>query len=1058
MMGSMVLAAGLLVFWGCAVARAATPALVLTDAEKTFVEEHPVIRCSDSDWRPLSIVTDGRQEGLFRDYYTLVSRKSGLAFQFETIGDGHDFQLVLDALRQKRIDMIDGTGRTPDRKNYALFVGPFLRFPLAVMSRDDSPLYSLETLAGKKVAAGRGGTAYEYLQDHGRNIDLIPARDPAEALTLVALGQADAAVENLAVAAYAIRASGLSNVKVSGQLDYDFEIYTLVRNDWPLLASILKKAQALVTEEEKAALIAKWLPVYKTGVAPAQQADAAAPARGGDRASIALTDRERDYLARKKALAYCVDPDWPPIERIDENGQYVGIGADFLAKMSERLGVPMVLVPTASWSQSLAAVKQRRCDFLPAAGETKDRRRFLRFTSPYLHFPMVVATLAKAPFIEDPAVLAGKTLGVANGYASLDILRARYPDMHLMEVPSIVEGLRLVADGRLYGYIDTVPAISQAIAKGHFSDLKIAGRLDAHLDLSVASRDDEPELASLFQKAVNSFSREESDAIIKRWLAVTFEQGFDYSLVWKVLAGAVLVVGVVVWWNRKLARLNRALRQANEARDAASRRVTALLDNAGQGFLSVAADGLVEPHYSAECRNLFGTAIAGRDVATLLYPDAPEEQAVMATNVHRVVRETDAYKRDLYLSLMPKLLVRRGASLRLAYRPMGEGRLMFVITDVSGEVKLKDAVARERNRLACVVAAVREQRDFFAVLDDFAAFRASGITALATSDRGALDEIYRRVHTFKGLFLQLECGHVARALNALEEHLSDLRHAEAVDRAAMRELLADDAVDTALAEDLDVVREALGEEFFERRGEVSLGADLADALADLAGRLLTRLDELGLDPDAAQVLQAARTLHFMELKKLLIAYPRTAVQLATAQGKKLEPFTVTGKNVMVDPRRFAPVAKSLIHVIRNAVDHGIESPDEREAAGKDPIGHIICRIEADDTAIRIVFEDDGRGVDIAAVRARAFELGLVGAEELAAMEDAAILMLLFRDGFTSRRVAGDLSGRGVGLAAVRAEAERLGGTVTLQNQPGKGTTLIVTVPATGHMARRSLES
>lgn len=1021
--------------------------LELSAEEKAFIEAHPVIRYSDTDWRPLSIFDDGRMTGLFHDYYALISHKTGLAFQFETVGDGHDFQFVLDALREKRIDMIDGTGRTPDRATYALFVGPYLRFPLAIVSRDEATAYSLATLAGKKVAAGRGGTAYEYIRANGRDIELVPARDAAEALTLVALGQADAAVENLAVAAYAIRASGLTNVKISGQLDYTFDIYTLVRDDWPQLASILAKAQALVTEAERAALVAKWLPVYKDGAVNPE----AVPA--GDKGlaagpAVALTEREREYLAGKKALAYCVDPDWAPVERIDENGRYVGIGSDFLKIIGERLGVPMVLVPTASWSQSLEAVKKRRCDFLPVAGDTKDRRRFLRFTSPYLRFPMVVATLSKAPYIEDPQSLAGKDVGVVNGYASLDILRAKYPGLKLKEVPSVDEGLKLVADGRLYGYIDTVPAISQALARGHFTDLKIAGRLDAHLDLSMASRDDEPELASLFQKAVNTLTKEESDAILKKWLAVTFEQGFDYALAWKTAGGAAVVLLVVVWWNRKLSRLNRALRQANEARDAASRRVAALLDNAGQGFLSVDRDGTVDPLYSAECRNLFGDDIAGRDVSLLLYPDDAAGRAAMAVNIRRVVDEPDDYRRDLYKSLMPAQIVRGGASLRLAYRSLSEDRLMFVITDVTGEVRLKDAVARERNRLACVVAAVREQRDFFDVLDAFAAFRRDGAAkaAAAPDDRVALDETYRTVHTLKGLFLQLECASVARALDALEDRLSRLRQGAGPVREDVVALLEEKDLDDALGLDLDVVREALGEAFFTRRGEVCLDGNLADALSGLAARLLGRRAALGFGEADVRLLLAARSLRFVDLRKLLSAYPRTALRLAEAQGKRLAPFGVEGDAVPVDPARHAALAKSLIHAVRNAVDHGLEPPEERERAGKDEAGRLTLRVEALSGAVRLVVADDGRGVDVGVVRNRAFELGLAGAEELAAMDDAAILDLVFRDGFTSRRLAGDLSGRGVGLAAVRAEARRLGGTAVIENQPGQGARLVVEVP------------
>ena len=1029
--------------------RAASSALDLTPEEKAFIEAHPVIRFSDTDWRPLSIYEDGRLQGLFHDYFNLISQKTGLAFQFVLVGDGHDFQQVLDALSQQRIDMIDGTGKTPDRAHYALFVGPYLRFPLAVMSRDDAAAYSLESLAGKRVAAGNGGTAYEYIRDHGRDITLIPAKDAGEALTLVSVGKADAAVENLAVAAYAIRGAGLANVKISGQLDSNFEIFTLVRKDWPLLASILQKAQAAVDDAEKTALLAKWLPIYKTAAQTTGPGSSEVKGKPADaRTGVTLTDRERDYLGRKKALSYCVDPDWAPIERIDENGRHVGISADFLNLMSERLGVPMVLVPTSSWSQTLAAVRARRCDFLAAAGETKERRGYLRFSTPYLRFPMVVATRAKTPFIDDPAGLSGKTLGVVNGYASLDILRAKYPDIHLMEVPSVAEGLRLVADGKLYGYIDTVPAISQVIAKDHFSDLKIAGRLDAQLDLSVASRDDEPELASLFQKAVNSLSKEESEAILKKWVAVTFEESFDYSKFWKALAVAGLVFALIVWWNRKLSRLNRAIRQAHEALDDVNRNMAALLDNAGQGFLSVDRDGTIAPQYSQECRLLFGGDISGKSVAELLFPSDPAGCEAMAVNIRRLLDEPDDYRRDLYLSLMPKQVVRGETSLRLGYRPLDGGRLMFVITDVTGEIRLKDAVARERNRLACVVAAVREQHDFFAVIDSFADFRESGagLAAAALDGRVALDRVYRQVHTFKGLFLQLECAFVASALDALETELAGLGREQAPSLAAVEALVADPAVDAALEKDLAVVRESLGPEFFNRRGEICLGEELAYALASLAERLLTRLDELPLGADDQAVLAAARDLRHVTIGKLLSAYPRLVARLAAGRGKLVAPFAVEGDAVPVDPSRFGPLAKSLVHAFRNAVDHGLETPDERTAAGKPETGTVTCRVRAGNGTVTIEVADDGRGVDVEAMRSRAFELELAGAEELAAMDDGAILELLFRDGFTSRRTVGDLSGRGVGLAAVRAEAERLGGHASVISQPGQGMRLLVAVP------------
>ena len=373
---------------------------------------------------------------------------------------------------------------------------------------------------------------------------------------------------------------------------------------------------------------------------------------------------------------------------------------------------------------------------------------------------------------------------------------------------------------------------------------------------------------------------------------------------------------------------------------------------------------------------------------------------------------------------------------------------MFVVTDVTGEVRLKDAVARERNRLACVVAAVREQHDFFAVLDSFAAFRESGaaLIAGAADGRAALDAVYRQTHTFKGLFLQLECAVVAKALNDLETRLAELGRDASPDAAAVAALVENTDADAALAQDLEVVRQALGPDFFDRRGEICLGAELADALSALADRLLHCLDALPLGAEDRAVLAAARTLRHVDLKKLLAAYPRTVARLAAGRGKLVAPFAVEGEAVPVDPDRFGPLAKTLVHAFRNAVDHGLETPDERSDAGKSETGTIACRVGVADGMATIEVADDGRGVDVEAIRSRAFELGLVGAEELAAMDDAAILELLFRDGLSSRREVGDLSGRGVGLAAVRAEAEVLGGSVRIVNNPGRGMRLLVAVP------------
>ena len=149
---------------------------------------------------------------------------------------------------------------------------------------------------------------------------------------------------------------------------------------------------------------------------------------------------------------------------------------------------------------------------------------------------------------------------------------------------------------------------------------------------------------------------------------------------------------------------------------------------------------------------------------------------------------------------------------------------------------------------------------------------------------------------------------------------------------------------------------------------------------------------------------------------------------------------------MIDPDRFGPFLRSLVHVFRNAVVHGIEAPERRIAAGKPGAGRISCSIEADDRTIRLAIADDGAGVDVAALRARSIEAGFLSRQEERRSSDDDILEMVFRDAVSTEMAAGDLSGRGVGLSAVRAEVLALGGTVRLTSRAGEGSRFDFVLP------------
>lgn len=200
--------------------------------------------------------------------------------------------------------------------------------------------------------------------------------------------------------------------------------------------------------------------------------------------------------------------------------------------------------------------------------------------------------------------------------------------------------------------------------------------------------------------AVASLSEKERRDIFSHWISITFEHGFDYTLLWKILAGVALAMAAVFYWNHKLVRLNQAVTLANANLNQAHSKIATLLNNSGQGFLSFGLDGKVEPELSRECERLFGRAVDGMPIATLLYPDDARARDTFGANIGRILSQTDAFKQEVLLSLMPTHFRLGHKHVDAAYKLLGNGRLMLVLTDVTDRCVLEAAVESEHKRLA----------------------------------------------------------------------------------------------------------------------------------------------------------------------------------------------------------------------------------------------------------------------------------------------------------------------------------------------------------------------
>jgi polar amino acid transport system substrate-binding protein len=283
---------------------------------------------------------------------------------------------------------------------------------------------------------------------------------------------------------------------------------------------------------------------------------------------LPLNAGEMEYLSHIDHIGICVDPDWMPYDYVDQRGEYIGINADIHKIFAERIGREIRLVKTPDWKQSLDYVRQRKCDILSSATPTAERAQFLAFTRPFNDYPIVIAARSDQGFIKDVNAATEKTFATVAGFAALDLLRQKYPKIRIIEAEDAREGLEWVADGKVYGYFDTVATIGYQSQKYGILNVKIAGVTDVHYTMSVAVRNDQPLLLSIFDKAVASLTEAEKLKILNKWISITYENSPDYRPFGYILVGLGILLLllllrelVVRQYKIKLQALNKELEQ-----------------------------------------------------------------------------------------------------------------------------------------------------------------------------------------------------------------------------------------------------------------------------------------------------------------------------------------------------------------------------------------------------------------------------------------------------------------------------------------------------------------
>ena len=355
---------------------------------------------------------------------------------------------------------------------------------------------------------------------------------------------------------------------------------------------------------------------------------------------------------------------------------------------------------------------------------------------------------------------------------------------------------------------------------------------------------------------------------------------------------------------------------------------------------------------------------------------------------------------------------------------------MVIITDITEKRLLEKLMDEERSTLKMVVKTMMNKDDFKELVVTYEDFVSQSFIDVKPKN---YDRILRQIHTFKGNFSQYMMINLVPKLDELENKLYEKK-----DEFNIKDI---DKVELSnwLEQDLHILENFVGKDFI-KEGEIFYIEK--EKLIEIENKIQEFLSL----KESRVIIPLIKSLRYKSVKDLLKNYPDYVMQLSERLGKNISPFSITGDNVMVDTSSYQEVFKGLVHIFRNSVDHGIETEDERLNKGKDQIGNIKCNVVDFKEKFQIIISDDGSGINVYALEQKCIKEGLYTKEELSNFMYKQKLELIYKDGITTKEEANYISGRGVGLSAVKQYISEIDGTIEIESKKDRGTMFTITLP------------
>jgi polar amino acid transport system substrate-binding protein len=483
--------------------------VTISYATEPTAEKNKTIRVACSTgYPPLSSMTSsGEIHGILIDLWKLWGRKMDkkVTFHISTWDDS------IKAVKNGEADIHMGLFRTPEREKWLNFTQPIYEVESRLFfPQREEAITALSDLAGKKVGVINGSYHETYIREKCPDALIVKFQNSDDMVTSCAYGWLTAFMDEVPTAVNILKRLGrLSEFASLKKSSFRKKIYGAVLQENNKLLSEITKGLDIISSEDMEKLESRYLD------APYQVYGAE------DR--IKLTEAEKKWLKEHPEIKLGMGRAWPPVQYMDNDGQFKGIATDYINLLNRKLKLNLQPERYLSWSDIIKKGKNREIDLYACVAPTSEHKKYMSFSSPYLSFPLVAFTKADNKSIKTINDLNGKKVSALRGLASHESIKAEHPDIKLVLADSIYEGLNNVLSGKASAFIGNLATTSYTIQSNRIPDLKVACSFQNNA-LCFGVRNDWPELISIINKVLGTLTKEERDNIQRKWFSIKPQQ------------------------------------------------------------------------------------------------------------------------------------------------------------------------------------------------------------------------------------------------------------------------------------------------------------------------------------------------------------------------------------------------------------------------------------------------------------------------------------------------------------------------------------------------------